>query len=68
MKYLIFLCSFFIISCCTPKYISVPLTAPPKIYKPNIVNTEKDLINEYKRSIMKISEWQNWYNIQTNIN
>ncbi len=66
MKYFIFLYYFFIISCCTPKYIKVPLTTPPKTYKPNIVYTEKDLIIEYKNSLMKISEWQNWYNIQTN--
>ncbi|MEI0703013.1 hypothetical protein [Brachyspira intermedia] len=68
MKYLIFLCSFFVISCCSTKYITVPLTTPPNIYNPGIVYTEKDIIREYKRSLMKISEWQNWYNVQTNIN
>lgn len=68
MKYLIFLCSFFVISCCSTKYITVPLTAPPNIYNPGIVYTEKDIIIEYKRALMKISEWQNWYNVQTNIN
>ncbi|TVL43855.1 hypothetical protein A9X73_12790 [Brachyspira hyodysenteriae] len=68
MKYLIFLCYFFVISCCSTKYITVPLTIPPDIYNPGIVYTEKDIINEYKRSLMKISEWQNWYNVQTNIN
>ena len=68
MKYLIFLCSFFMISCCSTKYITIPLTSPPDIYNPGIVYTEKDIIMEYKRALMKISEWQNWYNVQTNIN
>ncbi len=68
MKYLIFLCSFFVISCCSTKYITIPLTSPPDIYNPGIVYTENDIIMEYKRSLMKISEWQNWYNVQTNIN
>ena len=68
MKYLIILFSFFVISCCSTKYITVPFTSPPNIYNPSIVYTEKELIIEYKRSLMKISEWQNWYNVQTNIN
>ncbi|ASJ21498.1 hypothetical protein BHAMNSH16_07540 [Brachyspira hampsonii] len=56
----------FLVSCSSVKYVTVPMTKPPEIYKPNIINTEKDFLNEYKRSLMKISEWQNWYNIQTN--
>lgn len=66
MRYLILLLFNFFIGCAGTKYVTVPLSEPPKIYKPNIIYTEKDFLNEYKRSLMKISEWQNWYNIQVN--
>lgn len=65
MKYLLLFFILFFSGCSTIKYVTIQLTTPPKIYKPNIIYTEKDLINEYKRSLMKISEWQNWYNVQT---
>lgn len=69
MKYLILLLyALLIIGCCSHKYITIPLSAPPEIYKPNSINTQKDLINEYKKSIIKITQWQNWYNIQVNTN
>lgn len=56
----------FLAGCSSVKYVTVPMSDPPEIYKPNIIKTEKDFLYEYKRSLMKISEWQNWYNIQTN--
>ena len=68
IKYLFLLYSSIIIISCTTKYVTVPLTSPPTIYTPSTIYTEKDLIQEYRRSIMKISEWQNWYNIQINTN
>lgn len=64
MKYLLLLFILFFSSCSTIKYVTIPLTTPPKTYKPNIIYREKDLMNEYKRSLMKITEWQNWYNVQ----
>lgn len=62
---------FFIIiasnSCGTVKYVTVPLTTPPEMYYPATnIFTQKQLINEYKNSLMKIAEWQTWYKIQTN--
>ncbi len=69
MKYLILLLyTVFIMGCSSVKYITMPLSKPPEIYKPSIVNTEKELIKEYKKSVIKITEWQNWYNIQVNTN
>ncbi|MEI0799686.1 hypothetical protein R4Q14_15365 [Brachyspira intermedia] len=56
----------FLGGCSSVKYITVPMSSPPEVYKPNTADTEKDFLYEYKRSLMKISEWQNWYNIQTN--
>lgn len=56
----------FLVSCSSVKYVTIPMSNPPDIYKPNIIKTEKDFLYEYKRSLMKISEWQNWYAIQTN--
>lgn len=54
-------------SCGTVKYVTVPLTTPPKMYYPSTnISTQKQLINEYKNSLMKIAEWQIWYKIQTN--
>ncbi|MEI0528580.1 hypothetical protein R4J00_08015 [Brachyspira intermedia] len=56
----------FLVSCSSVKYVTISMSNPPDIYKPNIIKTEKDFLYEYKRSLIKISEWQNWYNIQTN--
>ncbi|EKV58129.1 hypothetical protein [Brachyspira hampsonii] len=66
MKKITILLSIFLIGCSSTKYVTIPMSTPPKIYIPNSVNTEKEFLLEYKRSLMKISEWQNWYNIQTN--
>lgn len=67
MKYiiLIIIYSIFIISCKTTEYVTVPLTEPPSIYNPSDnITTQKELLKEYQRSLIKISEWQKWYNIQ----
>lgn len=66
MKYiLIIILSIFIVSCQTTKYAAMPLTEPPNIYKPNDnITTQKELLKEYQRSLIKILEWQKWYNIQ----
>ena len=54
-------------SCTSVKYVTIPLTTPPEIYKPSNRNlTEKDLILEYRKAVMKINEWQLWYQINTN--
>lgn len=60
----IILCS--LISCKTLAVI--PLSSPPQKYEINEIVTDKDLIFEYQKSIIKISEWQVWYNIQVRSN
>ena len=62
-----------IISACqttkeTTKYITKPLTTPPEPYRINQMNSAQDLVYEYRRAIMKISEWQVWYDIQVGTN
>ena len=66
MKYiLIIILSIFIVSCQTTKYVTIPLSEPPNFYKPNDnITTQKQLLKEYQRSLIKITEWQKWYNIQ----
>ncbi|MEI0605206.1 hypothetical protein R4K55_13400 [Brachyspira alvinipulli] len=66
MKYiLIIILSIFIVSCQTAKYVTIPLSEPPNIYKPNEnITTQKELLKEYQRSLIKIAEWQKWYNVQ----
>ncbi|WP_028328779.1 hypothetical protein [Brachyspira alvinipulli] len=66
MKYiLIIILSAVIVSCQTTKYVTVPLSEPPNIYKPNDnITTQKQLLKEYQRSLIKITEWQKWYNAQ----
>lgn len=65
---LLFMVLFFI-SCTTTKYVTIPLSKQPNFYEApatNSVTSIKQLVEEYRRSIMKISEWQNWYVVQTN--
>lgn len=55
----------------TTKYIRIPMSTPPDIYIvpiSNSVTTMKDFLLEYRRAIMKISEWEDWYNIQVGSN
>ena len=65
---IVFVLGLFISGCSSVKYVTVPLSKPPEIYNPNKIYTEKDFLKEYKRSLIKISEWQNWYNIQVGSN
>lgn len=70
MKRLILLAMIFItiLACQSIKYVRVPMSAPPaKYYIPAITN-KRDLIKAYQESVIKISEWQLWYNIQSQTN
>ncbi|CCY78551.1 putative uncharacterized protein [Brachyspira sp. CAG:700] len=50
------------------KYMKVPLTKPPeKYYIPQIAD-KRDLIEAYRQSVMRISQWQVWFNIQSETN
>lgn len=49
-------------------YKTKPLTVPPDPYFINNMNSARDLVYEYRRAIMKISEWQVWYDIQIETN
>lgn len=63
--------SFLIVACATKEKIVVktkPLTTPPEEYKINQMNSSQDLIYEYRRAIIKISEWQTWYDINAETN
>lgn len=45
----------------TTKYIKIPMSTPPDIYiipVSNSITTIKDFLLEYRKSIMKISEWE----------
>lgn len=59
----------FLVSCTTVKYAGVPLSAPPSFYYPYTnIQTKKDFFKEYQRSLIKIKEWQKWYDIQISTN
>ncbi len=47
-------------SCSTTNCI---MASPPESYHPTTPTTDKELIKEWQRSLMKIKEWQSWYNI-----
>ena len=56
-------------SCSTKiKYVKVPLSTPPEIFIIKSVTNRQDLMRRYQESIIKIGEWQLWYNIQTGTN
>lgn len=63
--------AFLLIGCKTTEkivYKTKPLTVPPDPYYINNMNSARDLVYEYRRAIMKISEWQVWYDIQIETN
>ena len=69
MKRLLFFFLLILSSCTTTKYVTVPLTKAPEFYiapETNSITTIKDLVNEYRNTVIKISEWQDWYVVQTN--
>ena len=58
-----------LISCSTKiKYVKVPLSTPPEIFIIKSATNRQDLMRRYQESIIKIGEWQLWYNIQTGTN
>ena len=71
MKYrLIFwLLLIFLAGCSTQiKYITTPMSRPPAMFTLEDIQTDKQLIKQYQKSIIKITEWQKWYNIQVGSN
>ena len=56
-------------SCSTKtKYVKIPLSTPPEIFIIKSVTNRQDLMKRYQESIIKIGEWQLWYNIQAGTN
>ncbi len=62
------LINLFFLSCSSVNNNVCDLTPPPSIYIIRDVKTKKDLLKNYKDATMKISHWQNWYNIQVGSN
>lgn len=46
----------------------IPLSESPGRYEIKKIETAKDLVFEYQKAVIKISEWQKWYNIQVMTN
>ena len=72
MKYrfwVLLLLFIFLVGCSTQvKYITIPMSRPPAMFIVEDIQTDKQLIKEYQKSIIKITEWQKWYNIQVGSN
>lgn len=70
MRFLLFLFIFICASCKTQTvYVTKPLTTPPAIYVvEDNVSSVKDLLTEYRRAVIKVSEWQLWYDVQVETN
>ena len=75
MKHLIaYLITFIIILIILPsckaqvKYVKIPLSTPPEIFIIKPVTNRQDLMKRYQESIIKIGEWQIWYNAQVGTN
>ena len=68
--YLIIFISILVLSSCSTKikYVKMPLSKPPEIFIIKPVTNRQDLMRRYQESIIKIGEWQLWYNIQTGTN
>lgn len=70
-KIILFLLLIVLTSCTTTKYILVPFSKEPEFYevpKENSITNTKQMAKEYQRSLLKITEWQNWFVVQTNNN
>ena len=52
----------------TTEYITIPLTTPPDRYKIEEITNNQQFLLEYRKAIMFISLWQNWYNVQVGSN
>lgn len=72
MKYrfwvLLFLFIFLVACAAQVKYITIPMSRPPTMFIVEDIQTDKQLIKGYQKSIIKITEWQKWYNIQVGSN
>lgn len=70
IKYLTTFIIFMIsISCqTTERYIRVPLSTPPEKYYIPQISDKRDLLKAYQQSVIRISQWQLWYNIQVRTN
>ena len=72
MKYrfwVLLLLLIFLAGCSTQvKYITIPMSRPPAMFTLEDIQTDKQLIKQYQKSIIKITEWQKWYNIQVGSN
>lgn len=75
MKHLIvYLITFIIILIILPscqaqvKYVKTPLSTPPEIFIIKQATNRQDLMKRYQESIIKIGEWQIWYNAQVGTN
>lgn len=55
------------ISCSHTRLVTISST-PPEMYEIKNIETTKDLIDEYRKSVMKVAEWQNWYNTEVGSN
>jgi len=64
MKKLLLLLLIINIGCATPQVISTP----PQAYHPTHPSTDKELLFEWQSSLIKIKEWQVWYDIQVGSN
>ena len=65
----IFIITIAIISCQTQiKYIKVPLSTPPEKYFIPQISDRQELMKAYQESVMRISQWQLWYNINSGTN
>lgn len=62
------LVNLFFLSCSSINKSVCDLTPPPSIYIIKNIKTKKDLLKNYKNATIKISHWQNWYNIQVGSN
>mgnify|MGYP004574839391 CR=1 FL=1 len=69
ISYLTIFIIFILASCQTTiKYIKVPLSTPPEKYYIPQISDRRDLMKAYQESVMRISEWQLWYNINSGTN
>ena len=70
LKYIFFLLFLIFLAGCSTqvKYITIPMSTPPAMFIVEDIQTDKQLIQGYQKSIIKITELQKWYNIQVGSN
>lgn len=52
----------------TTKYIKIPMSTPPEKYEIGEITNNQQFLLEYRKAIMSISRWQNWYDVQVGSN